>query len=52
MKYDAIISLGEFCAIASALKESGITPETYPLDWSAGVKWDKCGTCGFMGKSI
>lgn len=50
MKYDAIISLGEMCATAMALKESRITLETYPLDWSGGVKWDKCGTCGFMGK--
>lgn len=50
MKYDVIISLGEFCATAMALKDARITPETYPFDWSAGIEWDKCGECGFMGK--
>ena len=48
--YDLVISLGERCATAMALKSSGITTKTYPFDWSAGILWDKCGNCGLLGK--
>ncbi|MBR2137323.1 MAG: hypothetical protein IJ852_05140 [Alphaproteobacteria bacterium] len=49
-KYDLIIPLGEFCATAIALRDAGIRQASYPFDWSAGVEWDKCGNCGFLGK--
>lgn len=49
-KYDLMISLGEFCLTAMCLKKTGITPKTYPFDWSAGVLWDKSGECGFKRK--
>lgn len=49
-KYDLIVPLGEFCATAVALRDSGIRQASYPFDWSAGVEWNKCGNCGFLGK--
>lgn len=48
--YDLVIPLGEYCATAIALAETGIKERSYPFDWSAGVKWDICGKCGFLGK--
>lgn len=50
MKYDLIIPLGEFCATATALKKCGLRKKAYPFDWSAGVVWEQCGNCGFLGK--
>lgn len=49
-KYDVIIPLGELCATAVALRDSGLRQNSYPFDWSGGVKYDKCGNCGFIGK--
>ncbi len=48
--YDLVISLGELCATAMALKSSKITEKSYPFDWATGVLWDKCGNCGLTGK--
>lgn len=49
-KYDVIVPLGEFCATAMALKACGVRKASYPFDWSAGVRYEKCGFCGLEGK--
>lgn len=33
-KYDLVISLGQLCDVADALKKLKITEKTYPFDWS------------------
>ena len=48
--YDLVVPFGEYCATAIALKNSGIRKASYPFDWSGGRLWNKCGTCGFLGK--
>ena len=49
-KYDIVIPLGEMCATAIALRDSGIRCASYPFDWSAGVKYEICGNSGLPGK--
>lgn len=45
--YDTIISLGQWCDVAIALKKLNLQGKTYPFDWSGGNLFEKCGIGGF-----
>ena len=48
--YDIVISLGQNCHSSMVLRNCGQQQFSYPLDWSAGILWDKCGVAGLPGK--
>lgn len=48
--YDMVISLGQNCHASMVLRNCGQQRYTYPLDWSAGILWDRCGVAGLPGK--
>lgn len=50
MKYDLIISLGQWCITSIALRKLGLQNKSYPFDWSGGIMWEKCGYGGLSGK--
>lgn len=50
MKYDVVISLGEWCFTSMGLRKHGLQFQSLPFDWSAGILWNKSGHGGLSGK--
>lgn len=48
--YDMIISLGERCSTAMALRDLNLTAETMPFDWTGNYDETKSGQGGFSKK--
>lgn len=48
--YDMVISLGQNCHASMVLRNCSQQRYSYPLDWSAGILWDRCGVAGLPGK--
>lgn len=50
MRYDVVISLGEWCIASMVLRMCDLQNRSFPFDWSGGRFWDKCGHGGLSGK--
>lgn len=48
--YGAIISLGQYCITATALRRLHLVNYSLPFDWSAGIIEELCGKGGLEGK--
>ena len=48
--YDEVISLGQHCRTATALKLCNVRSYSHVFDWSAGIVQEKCGKGGLEGK--
>ena len=48
--YDMVISLGQNYHASMVLRNCSQQRYSYPLDWSAGILWDRCGVAGLPGK--